>query len=238
MKTFTTAVALLTVSTVSSALPTGHDYVRFTQDERGTPMVHVIVDMARLFPSSLADLSGFNLDVGYTNYNTTLFQQVADDFGNTAASPDTKVVAAVSVLHGKEYRKGVDAYQDEDFNRLSALVNPGVYSDLIQRQHFTWATDYAINLVSCSAFLSCISGTTCGFDLTVDSAPRSRCESQGEQNCCISWSTYDVKADFFEYAWITCYYSRPGDVDSCEGHDDGSGQGGDVCFSNRANGCA
>jgi hypothetical protein len=155
---------------------------------------------------------------------------VADDFGNTAAPPDTKVVAAVSVLHGKEYWKGADAYQDEDFNRLFALVNPGVHSDLVQRQQFTWAADYAINLVSCSAFLSCISGTTCGFDLTVDSVPRSRCESQGVH------VVVDV-LDFFEYAWITCYYSRSGDIDSCEGHDEGSCQGGDVCFSNGANGC-
>jgi hypothetical protein len=237
MKAFTAALTLLGVTTVSSAVPTGNDFVRFTHDERGAPMAHVTVDMAKLFPNSTADLSGFNLDVGYTNYNTTLFQQVANDLGNAGASPETKVAAAVSVLHGKEYRKGADDNYDEDFLRLSTMAAPELQGDLAKRQYIAWAAGHAINLVTCSAFLSCISGSTCGFYVTVGQAPRSRCESQGGENCCMSWSTYQVKVGFFQQTWTTCYNSRPGNEESCEGYDNGSGQGGDVCFSNRANGC-
>lgn len=60
-----------------------------------------------------------------------------------------------------------------------------------------WARRRAIALTTCSALPSCISGATCSFYVTVNKAPRSRCETQGGENCCMSWSDYQLQAGFF-----------------------------------------
>ncbi|KAJ7252192.1 hypothetical protein C8J57DRAFT_1665008 [Mycena rebaudengoi] len=78
----------------------------------------------------------------------------------------------------------------------------------------------------------------CGTHALHSSPPRSQCQNQGGQNCCISWSTYKVQAGFFSTTWTTCNQEVNYDGDSsasCEGKS--STQGGDVCLSNRATGC-
>jgi hypothetical protein len=242
MKSAFVVLAVLSSAILAPAAITGNKFVKYTHDERGTPMAHVIIDMATLFPGTAGDLSGFNVDVGYTNYNATLFDKIAHDLADADAAPAIKVAAAVSVLHGTEHRPGVSAQQDEDHYRLLSLVDPVAYTMALgahqpRSAYVQWATSHAISLVTCAGFLSCVSGTTCSFYVTINKAPRSRCESQGGQNCCLSWSTYNVKAGFFQATWTACYDSRPGDTESCEGHDNDSGEGGDVCYSNRATGC-
>jgi len=240
MKSAVLTFAILSVAASTAAALTDNQFVKFIQDERGTPMAHVSVAMSDLFSDVTSPLSGFDLDVGYTNYNTTLFQKIADDLAaHKNNSLLDKLAAVVSVLYGKEYRQGIDPEMDEDFHRLNSTVHPGNYNSLDTRAnaYVTWATSHAINLGTCAAFLSCISGTTCSFFVTIGKAPRSRCESQGGQNCCMSWADYNVQAGFFKVTWTTCYNSRPADNESCEGHDNGSGNGGDVCFSNRSTGC-
>jgi hypothetical protein len=231
-------LAVVGAAAVTSAATTGNKFVKFTHDERGTPMAHVTVDASKMFPGAAADLSGFSLDVGYTNYNVTLFDKLAHDLENAHSTPAIKVAAVVSALYGQEYRTGFSAEHDEDHHRLSVMANPSAHGSLAERQSYVaWASGHAINLVTCAGFLSCISGTTCNFYVTINQAPRSRCENQGGQNCCLSWANYDVKAGFFKATWTTCYNSRPSDTDSCEGYDNGGGNNGDVCYSNRSTGC-
>jgi hypothetical protein len=238
MKSTSFLAVLGSAFAMASAATTGNKFVKYTHDERGTPMAHVTIDAAKLFPGAATDLSGFNVDVGYTNYNVTLFDKVAHDLEDAHASPDAKVAAVVSALYGKEYRTGASADHDEDHHRLAVMANPSAHGALDERDSYVaWAAGHAINLVTCAGFLSCISGASCNFYVTVNQAPRSRCENQGGENCCMSWANYDVKAGFFKATWTTCYSSRPSDTDSCEGYDNGGGNGGDVCFSNRATGC-
>jgi len=232
-------IGIVILSKAANVPSNGRPFVLFTKDERGTPMAHISIPMAKLFPDVPYQLSGFDLDVGYTNYNQTLFQRVAESLSNEDLSFNDKIATTVTVLYGKEYHKGADTEMDTDFTRLYEAVHPSYFKQLDARSnaYVDWSRKYAINLVTCRAFLSCISGVTCGFYVTIDKAPRSRCESQGGQNCCLSWATYTVKAGFFQVTWTDCYNSRPANVESCEGYDNGSGNGGDVCFSNRATGC-
>ncbi|KAI1503543.1 hypothetical protein F5X99DRAFT_425391 [Biscogniauxia marginata] len=127
----------------------------------------------------------------------------------------------------------------EDYGRLLQMAHPETSSALIARNdpYFTWDHHHVISMTTCAAFPSCVSGTTCGLYVTIGQAPRSRCEVQGGYNCCMSWVNYDVRAGFFFTPWTTCYKNRDSDFESCEGHDSGSGNGGDVCFSDRAKCC-
>ncbi|KAJ7893559.1 hypothetical protein B0H13DRAFT_2339595 [Mycena leptocephala] len=103
---------------------------------------------------------------------------------------------------------------------------------------FIVSTSHIVVWHTCAAFFSCVSGATCSFNLQIGQAPRSQCQNQGGQNCCISWSTYNVQAGFFSTTWTTCNQEVNDDGDSsasCEGKS--STQGGDVCLSNRATGC-
>ncbi|KAK8130443.1 hypothetical protein PG999_002823 [Apiospora kogelbergensis] len=141
------------------------EFLKFGSDELGSPMVHVTIDAPQVFADTPANLTGFSIDTGYTNYNETFFHKMAADL-----SPDStlekKVGAVVSALYGKEYTDS-EPNMYEDYDRLFQMAHPATAQDLISRS-----------------------------------------------NPFITWSK-----------------------GSCEGHDNGSGNGGDVCFSNRATGC-
>ncbi|KAI4859328.1 hypothetical protein F4820DRAFT_174130 [Hypoxylon rubiginosum] len=233
---FVTSIVLAALGAASAAVA-DNDFVVFTADERGAPMAHVTIDAALVFPGTPADLSGFSIDAGYTNYNESFFHKVADDL-EASSTLEAKVVAVVAALHGKEYLDS-DSDMLENYNRLLQMAHPGTAAALIARNnpYFTWAKSHVIALTTCAGFLSCVSGSSCNFYVTVNKAPRSRCENQGGENCCMSWANYDVKAGFFKATWTTCYNSAPDNNESCEGHDNGSGNNGDVCFSDRASGC-
>ncbi|KAK6844163.1 hypothetical protein PG995_014273 [Apiospora arundinis] len=235
MQWFYALVTFLVAVTASTA---NNEYLNFGSDETGSPMVHVTIDADKVFADTPANLTGFSIDTGYTNYNETFFHKLAEDLSTRNGTLETKVGAVVSALYGKEYTDS-EADMHEDYDRLLQMAHPASAQALISRNNpfYTWSKGHLIKLTTCAGFLSCISGTTCTFYVTINKAPRSRCENQGGQNCCMSWANYQVRAGFFQATWTSCYRSRPDDNESCEGHDNGSGNGGDVCFSNRATGC-
>lgn len=85
-------------------------------------MAHVAVSIAQLFPGVPTNLTGFDVDVGYTNYNATLFEEIANDLGNANGSLESKAGAVVSAPYGKEFVSGADSEMDEDYGRLTAVV--------------------------------------------------------------------------------------------------------------------
>jgi hypothetical protein len=115
------SLVVLGAAVVTSAATTGNKFVKLTHDERGTPMAHVTIDASKMFPGAAADLSGFSLDVGYTNYNVTLFDKLAHDLENAHSTPAIKVAAVVSALYGQEYRTGFSAEHDEDHHRSPSV---------------------------------------------------------------------------------------------------------------------
>lgn len=236
MKSFAYTITLFGAIYAVSAAATSTEFVRFTSDERGTPMAHVVVHMENVFPGTSSDLAGFDLDVGYTNYNKTLFEKISSDLSNATSSYECKVAAIISALHGKEFEYGTHPEADEDYHRLSDITHPHALKSR-NSPYWTWSDSYVISLPICDNYFNCITGVQCPFYVTIDKAPRSRCETQDGQNCCLSWSSYNVVASFFPTAWTTCYDLRSADNMSCQAHDNDSGEGGDICFSSKNNNC-
>ncbi len=134
-----------------------------------------------------------------------------------------------------------DPDMTEDVNSLLAAINGNV--TVVQKRqagsHFKIAAAHAVAWQTCSHLFACLSGDTCSFSVAIGQAPRSQCQAQGTSTCCISWSNYNVRAGFFSTTWTTCndeVTAQKRSLASCEGYGS-SAQGGDVCLSNRANGC-
>ncbi|KAK7979664.1 Twin-arginine translocation pathway signal [Apiospora arundinis] len=177
MQWFYALVTFLVAVTASTA---NNEYLNFGSDETGSPMVHVTIDADKVFADTPANLTGFNIDTGYTNYNETFFHKLAEDLSTRNGTLETKVGAVVSALYGKEYTDS-EAEMHEDYDRLFQMAHPASAQALISRNNpfYTWSKGHLIKLTTCAGFLSCISGTTCTFYVTINKAPRSRCENQG-----------------------------------------------------------
>ncbi|KAJ5128376.1 hypothetical protein N7448_002094 [Penicillium atrosanguineum] len=199
-------------------------------------ITHVASDF---FPNAKGDLSPFDVDVQYVGYDadTRLWLTALEPGSGT--TDKEKAVLLTEAAYAKKFDES-DSDMVEDVSALLAAV-AGNTSSLEKRagSSYSLSARHAINWGKCAAALSCLSGTTCRFNLNIGSAPRSRCESQGGSNCCISWSTYHVRAGFFSTTWTSCNSEVNAEKKasvSCEGHGS-SAQGGDVCLSGRANGC-
>ncbi|KAJ7192362.1 hypothetical protein GGX14DRAFT_480238 [Mycena pura] len=161
---------------------------------------------------------------------------------HSGATDEDKAKALMSVAFAKPYDPAdmdmasdvqalLDTVAGNSGNNTSKAADRRDSSFIVSNRHIVlWHT--------CAAVFSCLSGTSCSFNLTVSKAPRSQCQSQGGQNCCISWSTTTVQVGFFSTTWTACNQEVTDDGDtsaSCEGKS--TTQGGDVCLSNRATGC-
>ncbi|KAJ7676742.1 hypothetical protein DFH06DRAFT_1428467 [Mycena polygramma] len=175
---------------------------------------------ADYFPHAVGDLRAWDISTRFTGYNSTMESWLTSIDPHSAATDEDKAIALTSVAFAKPYDPtDVDMARDVQALKIFSTRNP-----------VRWSV--------CAAFFSCISGTTCTLAIQIGSAPRSQCQSQGGQNCCISWSTYNVRAGFFSTTWTSCNQEVTDDgytSASCEGRS--TSQGGDVCLSNRATGC-
>ncbi|KAJ6121960.1 hypothetical protein N7512_004425 [Penicillium capsulatum] len=127
----------------------------------------------------------------------------------------------------------------EDVQYLPDTVAGNATKSLTKRSNFSTDSRHAVIWSACASFFSCISGTACSFNLETAKAPRSHCEQHGGSNCCISWSTYNVRVGFFSTTWTACNNEVQAEGKtqaSCEGYGSGE-QGDDVCLSDRATGC-
>ncbi|KAJ7214271.1 hypothetical protein C8J57DRAFT_1115330 [Mycena rebaudengoi] len=158
---------------------------------------------------------------------------------HSGATDEDKAKTLMSVAFAKPF----DPSDKDMVNDMQALLDTvagkttSTAVDKRDSQFIVSASDVVL-WHACAAFFSCVSGTTCSFNLQIGQAPHSQFQNQGGQNCCISWSTYKVQAGFFSTTWTTCNQEVNYDGDSsasCEGKS--STQGGDVCLSNRATGC-
>ena len=191
------------------------------------------------FPNAKGDLSPFDVDVKYIGYDAATQSWLASLDPASGANDEEKA----RILTEAAYAKPFDANNTDmtaDVNSLLATI-AGNATNLQERDgsSFRVSKKHAVNWSVCAGVLSCLSGTTCGFSVDIGKAPRSQCVSQGGQNCCISWSTYNVRAGFFSSTWTTCNDEVEAQEEteaSCEGYGSSS-QGGDVCLSNRATHC-
>ncbi|KAF9252992.1 hypothetical protein DTO013E5_621 [Penicillium roqueforti] len=206
--------------------------------EPGFIINHVASDY---FPNSKGDLSAFDVDVHYVGYSSATEAWLTSLDPHSATSDEEKARILTEAAYAKKYDEN-DADMAGDVESLLAHVAGNVTTTtagIAKRSTFSTSAAHAVLWSACGTVFSCIAGTTCQFDLQINRAPRSRCEAQGGSNCCVSWSTYNVRAGFFSSTWTACNQEVQAEHKinaSCEGFGT-SDQGGDVCLSNRATGC-
>ena len=190
------------------------------------------------FPNAKGDLSPFDVDVQFVGYNATTKSWLTGLDPASGSSDEEKAKLITAAAYAKPFDAN-DPDMTQDVDSLLAAVASNA-TTVQKRDTFLVSTAHTVVWTDCSAFFACVSGTTCRFSLGIGQAPRSLCQENGSSNCCISWSTYSVAESFFSTTWTSC---NAGVADSgyssasCEGHGS-SDQGGDVCLSNRATGCA
>lgn len=199
-------------------------------------ITHVATDY---FPNAKSDLSRFDVDVRFVGYNPSTQSWLTGLDPASGNSDEEKAMMMTAAAYAKPFDAN-DPDMNEDVNSLLAAIN-GTATAVQKRDgsSFQVATAHAVKWATCAGVLSCLSGTTCTFSIAVGQAPRSQCVAQGTSTCCISWSDYNVRAGFFSITWTTCnseVNAQKRSLASCEGYGS-SAQGGDVCLSNRANGC-
>ena len=194
------------------------------------------------FPHALGDTSPWDLAVRFTGYNASMESWLTGLDPGSGATDEDKAKILISAAYARPF-DDANADMAADKEALLAAVGGKSPPDLSQRMErrnsqYIVSLSHVVVWHACAAFFSCVSGATCSFSIDVGKAPRSQCESQGGQNCCISWSTYKVQAGFFSRTWTECDAEVGNEhlqSASCEGKGDNTG--GDVCLSNRATGC-
>lgn len=200
-------------------------------------ITHVASDY---FPNAKSDLSRFDVDVRFVGYNAKTRSWLTGLDPASGGSDEEKAMMITSAAYAKPFDTN-DPDMTEDVNSLLAAIN-GNATTVRKRTAsslFKVAAAHAVAWHTCSNLWACVSGTTCTFSVDVGQAPRSECKVQGTSNCCVSWSNYNVRAGFFSTTWTTCndeVIAEKKSTASCQGYGS-SAQGGDVCLSNRANGC-
>lgn len=199
-------------------------------------ITHVASDY---FPNAKSDLSRFDVDVRFVGYDATTHSWLTGLDPASGGSDEEKAKMITAAAYAKPFDAN-DPDMTEDVNSLLGAINGNVTA--VQKRDgssFRVAASHAVAWGTCGAVFSCLSGTTCTFSIAIGQAPRSQCQAQGKSTCCISWSDYNVRAGFFSTTWTTCnaeVNAQKRSLASCEGYGS-SAQGGDVCLSNRANGC-
>ncbi|KAJ5690922.1 hypothetical protein N7488_012489 [Penicillium malachiteum] len=192
------------------------------------------------FPNAKGDLSPFDVDCLFAGYDADTRAWLTSLDPASATTDEGKAIILTEAAYSKKFDAG-DLDMVEDVESMLAQVAGNNTSLAKRTSSSTYATSsrHAVKWSACAAVFSCLSGKTCSFDLVTDKAPRSKCESHGGSHCCVSWSTYKVRAAFFSTTWTSCNSEVEAEgltKASCEGHGSSS-QGGDVCLSNRATGC-
>ncbi|KAF8212924.1 hypothetical protein K438DRAFT_1416830, partial [Mycena galopus ATCC 62051] len=184
---------------------------------------------ADYFPHAVGDLSAWEISTRFTGYNSTMESWLASLNPHSGATDQDKAKTLMSVAFAKPFDPS-DKDMVNDMQGLLDTVAGKTTSTAVDKRNsqFVVSASHIVLWHACAAFFSCVSGATCSFNLQIGQAPRSQCQSQGGQNCCISWSTYNVQAGFFSTTWNTCNQEVSDDGDtsaSCEGKS--SAQGGD-----------
>lgn len=225
---------ILGLAGLATAMPSAEEMFPSTG---GVIIEHIA---SNYFPHAKADVSAFDVSTHFTGYNSSMEQWLESVDPSTGANDREKAAILVSVAYARNFTEtNEDMVADRDMLLAAIAGTPVPRSTLEQRDaHYIISHAHVVAWHACKAFFSCVSGTSCKFDIKVNKAPRSKCQEQGGSNCCISWSTYSVQAGFFSRTWTNCnaeVNSKTGDNVSCEGKGDNTG--GDVCLSNRGSGC-
>ncbi|KFY57734.1 hypothetical protein V497_05310 [Pseudogymnoascus sp. VKM F-4516 (FW-969)] len=196
------------------------------------------------FPNAKRDLTRFNVDARYAGYSAETRSWLASIDPSSGKTDEEKAILILEAAYAHKFDPTNPDMAADLAAFLAAVAGNGpVHSStersIERRSSFQVSVAHAVKWASCAGVFSCLSGTTCTFSIDIGKAPRSHCQEQGGSNCCISWSNYNVRAGFFSTTWTACNSEVQAEHKSdasCEGYGTND-QGGDVCLSNRANGC-
>ncbi|KAJ7730418.1 hypothetical protein B0H16DRAFT_1773862 [Mycena metata] len=155
---------------------------------------------ADYFPHAVSDLSPWDISARFTGYNSTMESWLTSLDPHSGATDEDKAKTLISVAFAKPFNPNDKDMANDVQTLLDAVAGKTTSTLAVVDKRDLTATVSSSHVVvwsACTAFFSCVSGTTCSFNLAIGSAPRSQCQSQGGQNCCISWSTYSVQAGLF-----------------------------------------
>lgn len=201
------------------------------------------------FPHSKVDLSPFDIDVYFCNFDPDTKSWLMALDPETGTTDEAKARILTEISYAKRFDEN-DSDMVEDVQNLLAAVAgnltratamPPATPPSYTYGTFKFVVDsrHAVKWAGCTPFYQCVTGTLCPFSLNPSRSPRSHCEHHGGSLCCISWSNYDVKFWFFERTWLACdaeIRARDLAKASCEGYGE-TYAGGNVCLSNRARHC-
>ena len=192
------------------------------------------------FPDAKGDLSHFDVHAQFVVDDSTTQSWLTTLDPASGDSDEEKAKKLTEAAYAKPF-DAEDPDMTGDVDSLLAAIagNSTTHEKRQQQSAFAVATAHAVKWSSCAGVLSCLSGTTCSFNIAIGQAPRSQCQVQAKSTCCISWSNYNVRVGFFSSTWTICndeVTAQGLSNASCEGYGSAS-QGGDVCLSNRASGC-
>ncbi|CEJ79820.1 hypothetical protein VHEMI00037 [[Torrubiella] hemipterigena] len=229
---------LVSLAGLAATMPSAEDMY---PSDGGVILQHAA---SHYFPDSkTADLTKWDVFTHYTGYDAETESWLQSLDPSSGKDDREKAAILVEAAYAKKFSE-TDDDMVYDRDHLVAAVKgmsmPRGEDHPLDRRYSQYIISHAHVVVwhACSAFFSCVSGASCQFSIDVGKAPRSKCQNQGGQNCCISWSTYKVQAGFFSRTWTNCDAEVENEHDnsaSCEGKSDNSG--GDVCLSNRGSGC-
>ncbi|KAJ5979879.1 hypothetical protein N7481_007177 [Penicillium waksmanii] len=189
------------------------------------------------FPKSKGNLSLYDVDAYYSNYdaNTTSWLKALDP--NTGATDEDKAKLLTEAAYAKKFDEQ-DSDMVEDAQSLLAAVF-GNISASVDVPAFQLSSRHAVIWEDCISFFACKSGKRCAFRLKTNRRPRNVCEQRGGSHCCISWSTYTISRWLFASTWTYCdgLVREQGKTSaSCKGFGSRN-ERGNICLSNRAGSC-
>ncbi|OBT63710.1 hypothetical protein VE03_06184 [Pseudogymnoascus sp. 23342-1-I1] len=228
------------VSTIITGLLLGLSHspavVALPAEANSVVVTHIASDY---FPNAKGDLTHFNVDARYVGYSPETQSWLANIDPSSGKTDEEKAILLIEAAYAHAFDP-LDADMATDLTALlAANAGSAPVSTIERRSSFQVSVAHAVKWASCAGVFSCLSGTTCTFNLNIGKAPRSQCQNQGGSSCCISWSDYNIRVGFFSTTWTACNSEVQAEQKSdasCEGYGT-SDQGGDVCLSNRANGC-
>lgn len=192
------------------------------------------------FPNAKTNLSRFDVHARFKGYSAAEQSWLTGLNPASGKSDEEKAQMLTAAAFAKPFdEKDPDMAGDANLLLSAVAGNTTALEKRASGSNFKVSLAHAVNWGTCSGVFSCLSGYSCTFDLKIGKAPRSECEKRGGSSCCISWSDYTIRAGFFQTTWTTCndeVKAQHKTKASCEGYGS-SHQGGDVCLSNRADGC-
>lgn len=155
-------------------------------------VTHVASDY---FPNAKGDLTSFNVDARYVGYSSETQSWLASIDPSSGKTDEEIAILLIEAAYAHSFDPLNPDMVADLAAFLAAVAGTVPVTTIERRSSFQVSAAHAVKWASCAGVFSCLSGTTCTFSLDIGKAPRSHCENRGGSNCCISWSTYNIRAD-------------------------------------------